>query len=269
MLALCSVLSGCIEGMLYHPDRVVYGTPERLGLAFERVSFQSRDGTRLSGWFIPATGVKSAKQAKATVIHFHGNAQNMSAHWEFVSWLPAQGYNVFVFDYRGYGESGGKPDIKGVYEDSNAAMDHVRGRTDVDGGRLLVFGQSLGGNNAIAVVGAGNHAGVRAVAIEATFFSYSTIANDKVSGAGLLLSDTYAAQKYIAAIAPVPLLLIHGTADQVIPYHHSQKLMQAARAPKTLITVPGGEHLDSLSLRYGGKYRDELLAFFERSLVGP
>ncbi len=264
-----SLLGGCVEGLFYHPDRVVYSTPERLGLAFERVSFQSLDGTRLSAWFIPAAGVKSAKQAKATVIHFHGNAQNMSAHWEFVSWLPAQGYIVFVFDYRGYGESAGKPDIKGVYEDSIAAMDHVRGRADVDAGRLLVLGQSLGGNNAIAVVGAGNRAGVRAVAIEATFFSYSMIANDKVSGTGMLLSDTYAAQNYIAAIAPLPLLLIHGTADRVIPYHHSQKLLQAARAPKALITVTGGEHLDSLSLRHGGKYRDELLKFFEQSLAGP
>lgn len=269
-LALCALplmLAGCVQSMFYYPDSVRYETPDVLGLRYEPVQFTSADGTRLSGWFLPAAGRENPKEAKGTVVHFHGNAQNMSTHWRFVAWLPKQDYNVFVFDYRGYGQSEGKPDPKGVFEDSNAALNYVRSRADVDPERLFVFGQSLGGTNAIAVVGSGNRAGVRAAAIESTFYSYSSIANDKLRGAGLLVSDDYAASKYVAAVSPIPLLFIHGTDDQVIPLSHSKRLLADAREPKRLIEVPGAGHLEPMTaLRFGHAYRQALTAFFESSM---
>ncbi|QSI33141.1 alpha/beta fold hydrolase [Variovorax sp. RKNM96] len=272
-LALCAVplfLSGCVQSMFYYPDRVRYETPDALGLRYESVQFQSADGTRLTGWFIPAVGRQNPKNAKGTVVHFHGNAQNMSTHWRFVAWLPKQDYNVFVFDYRGYGESEGKPEPKGVFEDSSAALNYVRSRGDVDPQRLFVFGQSLGGTNAIAAVGSGNRAGVKAAAIESTFYSYASIANDKLSGAGLLVSDDYAASKYVAAISPIPLLLIHGTADGVIPHAHSQRLLTDARAPKRLIEVPGAGHLEPMSApRFGATYQRALTDFFDAAMRSP
>jgi len=105
LLTLSLSCQGCVGGLFYQPDRKIYDTPDRHGLKYEEVSFQSKDGTGLSGWFVPAVG-----KPKGTVIHFHGNAQNMTAHFGFVSWLPEQGFNLFVFDYRGYGKSAGKPD---------------------------------------------------------------------------------------------------------------------------------------------------------------
>jgi len=264
------LLGGCVQSMFYYPDRVHYETPDALGLRYENVRFTSADGTRLSGWFIPAAGRADPKAAKGTVVHFHGNAQNMSSHWRFVAWLPAQDYNVFVFDYRGYGESDGAPKPRGVFEDSNAALDHVRARADVDASRLFVFGQSLGGTNAIAAVGSGNRAGVKAVAIESTFYSYRSIANDKLPGAGLLVRDDYAASKFVAAIAPIPLLLIHGTADAVIPHHHSQRLLADAKEPKQLIEVPGAGHLEPMAApRFGATYQQALITFFDSAPALP
>jgi fermentation-respiration switch protein FrsA (DUF1100 family) len=267
LLALPLFLTGCVQSMFYYPDRVRYETPEALGLPYQAVQFQSADGTRLSGWFIPAVNrQQNPKDAKGTVVHFHGNAQNMSAHWRFVAWLPTQDFNVFVFDYRGYGESEGKPEPKGVFEDSGAALDHVRSRADVDPERLFVFGQSLGGTNAVAVVGSGNRAGVKAAAIESTFYSYSSIANEKLPGAGLLVNDDYAASKYVAAISPIPLLLIHGTEDRVIPHSHSRRLLDAAREPKRLIEVAGAGHLEPMTERFGTTYQRALVEFFDASL---
>lgn len=263
---LCLLLSACVSSPFYYPDRRLYSTPADAGLAFERVTFASQDGTQLAGWFIPATGYRDPKNTKGTVIQFHGNAQNMSAHWQFVSWLPQRGYNVFVFDYRGYGASQGSPEPKGVFEDSSAALSYLRSRPDIDPERLLVLGQSLGGTNAIAVVGAGNRAGVKGMAIESTFYSYSSIANDKFSGAGALVDDSYSADRYIGALAPIPLLLLHGTADPVIPYQHSLRLLDQAQAPKTMITVAGGGHIEALTERFGDTYRDAVLDFFEASL---
>jgi uncharacterized protein len=268
-LATCvlgALLAGCISSPFYYPDRVVYSTPDSVGLPFEKVSFPSADGTLLTGWFIPAVGYPNPKNAKGTVVHFHGNAQNMTAHWRFVEWLPQRGFNVLVFDYRGYGASAGSPEPKGVFEDSNAALDYVRKRTDVDPTRLLVLGQSLGGTNAIAAVGAGNRVGVKAMAIDSTFYSYASIASDKIPGAGLLVSDTYSADRTIANLAPIPLLLLHGTADAVIPYAHSRRLYDKAREPKTLITVEGGGHIEAFTQRFGTRYQDAVVAFFEAAL---
>jgi fermentation-respiration switch protein FrsA (DUF1100 family) len=269
LAALLFVLAGCAQNLLYYPDRILYDTPARTGLAYERVNFPSKDGTRLVGWFIPATGYAGPKNAKGTVIHFHGNAQNLSSHWQFVEWMPRRGFNVFVFDYRGYGESEGSPEPKGVFEDSGSALDYVRSRPDVDGSRLLVFGQSLGGANAIAVVGSGNRAGVKAIAIEAAFYSYSSIANDKLAGAGFLMDDTYSPERYIAGISPVPLLFLHGTADSVIPYSHSSRLFAKAGEPKHMITIEGGEHIEALVSRFGSRYQDILVEFFDAALGPP
>ena len=270
--ALAALLVGCAQNLFYYPDQVLYGTPTQAGLAFEQVRFESGDGTQLTGWMIPALGVPSPRAAKGTVVHFHGNAQNMSAHWEYAGWLARRGFNVFVFDYRGYGASAGSPAPKGVYEDSLAALRYVSRRDDIDATRLLVFGQSLGGTQAILAVtglsGAERRA-VRAVAVEATFLSYSSIAGEKVRGAGLLMNDAYSADRFIAQLEPTPLLLIHGTRDEVIPHSHSERLHALARAPKTLVLVEGGGHIEAMTPRFGATYRDRLVRFFEDALAAP
>ena len=254
-------LSSCAHKAFYYPDRADYGSPAQNGLRYEPVTFHSADGTALSGWFLPAVG-----KAKGTVVHFHGNAQNISAHLGFVDWLPARGFNVFMFDYRGYGKSEGKPNPRGLFEDGQAALNYVRSRPDVNPKKLVVFGQSLGGANAIGAVGSGNKQGIKAVAIESTFQSYSDIANDKLIGAGVLMSNRYSAEKYVAGIAPIPLLLIHGTADEVIPHKHGEALFAAAGEPKKLVLVEGGHHIEATSPRLQNRYRDQLDKFFTASL---
>lgn len=249
----------------YFPDRTKYGSPESIGLAFEPVFFNSADGTLLSGWFLPALDAASPRDAKGTVVHMHGNSQNMTSHWEFVHWVPERGYNVFVFDYRGYGQSRGKPEPKGVFEDAVAALDYIRSRTDIDTGRLFVFGQSLGGMIAIASTGA-SPKGVRAVLAEAPFHSYTQLADDRTPGEGAIIDESHSATTYVERLSPIPLLLIHGTNDKVVPYSHSEMLLAEAREPKRLVTIEGGVHLDIMTDRYGTTYQDMMIDFFERAL---
>lgn len=267
LAAAVALLASYAGKAFYYPDNTVYGSPRDNGLDYEETVFSSKDGTKLYGWFVPAKGLDNPKNAKGTVVHFHGNAQNMSAHGSFVYWLAERGFNVFLFDYRGYGNSAGSPERQGVFEDSDSALDYVRSRPDINPDRLLVFGQSLGGTNALAVVGSGNKKGVKAVAIESTFFSYPSIANEKLAGAGLLLNNRYSASEHIAAVSPIPLLLLHGTADQVIPVRHSEQLFQTAKQPKELVTVPDGGHLEIMTERFGNRYQDVLAAFFEQALA--
>lgn len=124
----------------YYPDNKAYGpTP----VEAESIVFTAKDGTQLHGWFIPSS-TGPAENAIATVVHVHGNAGNMSAHWPLVSWLPKRNVNLFMFDYRGFGESEGTPTQKGLLDDTRSAMDYVRHRPDVNTQRLVLLGQSLG-----------------------------------------------------------------------------------------------------------------------------
>jgi uncharacterized protein len=271
-LSLALLSTGCVGRFLYYPDRAVYQTPSENNLKYEVVSFRSADGTALSGWFVPASHA-----ALGTIIHFHGNAQNMSAHFAFVDWLPAEGFNLFVFDYRGYGRSQGRPNRQGVYEDGLAAVEYVRRRPDVDPDRLVLFGQSLGGANALAVIGERRCPGVKAVVIESAFFSYRSVVRDKIGAMPVIgtmrwplslvaTGNSHSPGAVVKNIAPVPLLLIHGTADRVIPYHHATWLLERAREPKTLWTVEGADHTEAF-MRYGDVYRPRLVGFLRAALA--
>jgi uncharacterized protein len=271
VVVLSLTCQGCVGQMFYQPDRTVYDSPDRHGLKYEAVIFQSKDGTHLSGWFIPAVGAP-----RGTVIHFHGNAQNMTAHFGFVSWLPAQGFNLFVFDYRGYGTSAGTPDRQGVYEDSLAALDYIAARPDIDHNRLLVLGQSLGGANAIVALGSRPMAGIRAVAIDSAFASYQEIVRDKIANmpllsffgtplSRLLLDNSLSPDAVIAHIAPTPLLIIHGTSDRVVPYAHGKRLFELAHEPKQFWTIEGGDHTETFP-NPGSPYHQRLVSFFNKAL---
>lgn len=272
IIAVCIYLLPRVAiNAFYYPDNKVYGPEPYLA---ESVYFNAEDGTRLHGWFIPSS-VGPSENAIATVIHVHGNAGNMSAHLPLVSWLPKRNVNLFMFDYRGFGESKGSPSPQGLLDDTKSAMNYVRHRADVNPERLVLLGQSLGGNNVLAAVGHcmncankqnGDRAGVRAIILDSTFSSYSTIANHMVPGSGYLLDDSYSADRNISSVTPIPLLILHGTADHVIPWQHSEILMNKAQEPKQFIIIPKGEHIDAFSDRHGDKYRDLAMSFIRQAV---
>ncbi|MCL2644719.1 MAG: alpha/beta hydrolase [Betaproteobacteria bacterium] len=256
---------GCFaERQFYHPARgeSTY-TPEGKGLVFEDVYFTSRDGTRLHGWFIPAVG-----ESKGVVLHAHGNAGKVGYHLDMVSWLPQEQYGVFMFDYRGYGLSDDKrPTPRTLMEDTQAALAWLRLRPDVNPRKILVLGQSLGGNNAVAALalpdGDGKTGNVAGVVLDATFESYSAIASEHLSIAGWLLSDRYSANRHIQQLAPIPLFFLHGDQDRLIPLQHSQRLSEIALPPKQIRIVPGAGHVRALN---DPEVRQEILRFFESCL---
>lgn len=254
-----------MQSFFFFPDRVKYGSPADHGLGFENVYFYSADKTRLNGWFIAAES-KSEVEIKGTVIHMHGNAQNMTAHWMFASWLPSQGYNVFAFDYRGYGQSEGQPDEQGLFEDSVAAIEYIANREDIAPDKIVVFGQSLGGMLSIAASTVCKQH-VKAVVAEAPALSYEEWAFDMMPELQLPTDDTYTAESYVEQLSPVPLMLLHGTKDKVVPFSHSEQIFALAGEPKQFVAIDNGSHNDAMTSKHGDKYQKVMLDFFDQYLV--
>ena len=253
---------------IFFPDTITHSTPELFGLDYETVYFRSEDGQRLIGWFIPALNVDSPKEAKGTVIHMHSNSANMTSHWQFAGWLPNYGYNVFAFDYRGFGKSYGEAEPKGILEDSVAALSYIRSRTDIDTSKLFIFGQSLGAGVGIASA-AISPEGIRAVAVESAFYSYSLLVDDRRPGDGFAYEkdDLYSAAPYVGKLSPIPLLLIHGDNDGTTSHEHSERLYAEANEPKTLVIIPYGRHMAAMTERFGVHFQDMIMEFFQASLA--
>lgn len=255
LLLLAALLSSCTQ-LFFHPHSFLIDTPERHGVEYQIENFRAADGISLNAWFLPAKS-KNGGKAIATVLFLHGNAENISTHFRSIAWLAAEGFNVLALDYRGYGASEGTPSLAGMQLDIDAAMRSLLAHKDVDPNRIAVFGQSLGGALAIHYAAhSAYRANIRAVVIDSAFADYRRITQEKLAGffltwpvqwlPWLTVDDDYSPVASVAALSPLPLLLIHGDADVVIPLHHSQQLFERAREPKELWVVPGAGHTQSL-----------------------
>lgn len=270
LFLLCLFMSGC-TGMLFQPMKTMLRTPQQIGLHYRDEYFNSADGTRLHGWWLPAEG-----KALGTVLLLHGNAENISTHIGSVYWLPAQHYNVFLFDYRGYGQSQGLPTLPGAILDVESAIRWLLARDDLDPKRVVVFGQSLGGALGVyALASTGLAHRVQAVILDSTFSDYHRIARDKLSEWWLTwafqyplswtIDDTYSPIRQIARISPTPVLIVHSQSDHIIPVHHARDLYAAAKQPKELWIVPNGAHI---SVFMQTAMREKLLKYLHDVLSG-
>lgn len=260
LCCLCLVLglSGC-TGLFFHPDKNLRLTPSALGLVYEEVTMAGPAGT-LHAWWLPASGGET--QARGTLVYAHGNAGNMLSHVEAVSWLPERGYNVLIFDYRGYGYSEGEPDPRGVARDSLRAIEWTRSRLatmadDATPGALVVYGHSLGAAaSAVAAAhavnsGNGDHR-IRAVILDSGFSSYRSMARDKVRShwmtawlnplVPLLFSDAVPPLEAVPELAGVPVYVTHGKDDLIVPWEQGRRLFEAAGEPRYFHELQAQNH---------------------------
>lgn len=248
---LVTLAAGCTT-TFFQPQRVLVDTPASAGLEYEVLRLRTADGVELFTWFLPARGTP-----QATVLFLHGNAENISTHYAGVAWMPAEGFNVLVLDYRGYGRSGGAPSLAGVQLDIDAALRALLERRDVDPQRIVLFGQSLGGALAIHYAAQGARRGaLRAVIADSAFADYRQIVSEKLAGffltypfqwlPALTVDNDYSPLASIRSVSPRPLLLIHGERDSIVPPHHARKLYEAAAQPKELWMVAGAGHIQAV-----------------------
>jgi fermentation-respiration switch protein FrsA (DUF1100 family) len=261
-------LAGCSE-LFFYPSRDMRESPAVKMFPHRDIVFTSSDGVPIHGWYFPA------ERAEGSVLVLHGNAQNLSTHVNSVLWLVKEGFNLFIIDYRGYGWSGGEPDLDGIHKDADAALEKLFSLPETDPNRVVVLGQSLGGSIAVYTVARSPRKdSIRALVAESAFSSYRRIAREKLNSFWLTwpfqyplswtVSDSYSAEKWIGQVSSVPVLILHGMDDPVVPTHHGRRLFETARDPKQFWLTARPGHIQSFG---DDAVRNQLAAFLRTSLT--
>lgn len=229
------------ESFLFHPLKYPEGF-DRLVIEGQRVRFKSEDGTRLDGHYF------LAPRSKGIIVFCHGNAGNLASRTQRMKSIQERfGYSVFVFDYRGYGRSEGKPTVSGVIADGRAAIRQAAELANVNPSEVIVMGRSLGG--AVAAQLAKEFQSPKLI-LESTFLSFREVARHHAS-----ILAGFARKTDLNTLEAVKdyegqLLISHGNEDRVVPMSHGKKLFEAASQPKLFYEVQNGGHNDPMPEGY-------------------
>jgi len=275
-MIILAITSLSCSNIVFQPSRKAFIDPKTMGFEYENVYLKSMDGTMLHGWFFNAS---SDTDVQGTVIYFHGNAENISTHFASLAWMTSYGYNLFIFDYRGYGQSEGSPSQAGINDDAIAALNyiiklHQEMKSQNEHLKLIVYGQSIGGNIFVrAMDNLEDKTEIDAIILESSFSSYREISKEKLSLTCitwpfqplvyLIMSEDYSSQNSIKKLPPVPLLVIHGDNDRIVPLHHGKKIYDLANEPKQFWHIKGGRHINAMHIN-GGIYRKKLIYFLSK-----
>jgi uncharacterized protein len=237
-LALLLLLRANESRLIYFPgsQRVLIPPPAGLGLAPQRVEFPSTDGTTLAAWVMRAVPDSSG----LWLLICHGNAGNLSEfdRPQHYAGLLQLGLNLLAFDYRGYGESTGRPSERGLYDDATAAYDYLRDSLGVPANRVLVFGHSLGSAVAIDLVSRLPAAGLIVEGAPTSVIDRAQELYPYIPVRWIAVSQFPSSRK--VRHLTIPKLFLHAREDEVIPIQHGRRLFEAALPPKTFVELRGG-----------------------------
>jgi len=217
--------------MIYFPDRVMSKSPHDIGLEYESVDIETSDGVQINGWYIPCDN------SRGTILFCHGNGSNISGRLDTINIFQNLGFTTFLFDYRGYGNSQGKPNEKGTYRDAEAAYDYLIDQKYLNPNHVIIFGRSLGGAVAANLATKRIH---QVLILESTFTSIMDIARNiyPIFPVRLINHIRYDTINCVRKL-DTPLLLVHSTEDDRIPFSHSEKLFEVADQPKSFLKISG------------------------------
>ena len=240
-LALVGSLYWFQRSLQYFPD-VALVHPRDVGLhGFSTVNLTAADGTGLVAWYAPPAGNNPA------IVYFQGNAQGIAARRERFKLFNDHGYGVLALGYRGYSGSEGSPSEPGLLQDGRAALAFLKSK-GIEAARTVFYGESLGSGIAMQLA-AVDDTEPGAVILEAPFTAASDVASRHYwyVPVSLLMKDQFRSIDHAPQVG-APVFVMHGDADQVVPLEHGRTLFGAITAPKEFLQVPGGGHVDDLTL---------------------
>ncbi|HUE95543.1 MAG TPA: alpha/beta hydrolase [Longimicrobiaceae bacterium] len=260
VLLLIFLIQGRLLFLPDVPGRTLETLPAEHSMPFEEVHLVADDGERLHGWWVPAPEGLEGPPPK-TVLLFHGNAGNISHRIDTLKIWHEMGWNAFIFDYRGYSLSTGRPSEAGTYRDARAAWRHLTEERGVSPRDIVLFGRSLGGAVAARLA---TEVEPMALILESTFTSVPDLGAEIYRWLPVrLLSRIHYPTLVTMTEVRAPVLVIHSPTDEIIPVHHGRALYEAANPPKQFLELVGGHNDGFISM--GNAYQRVLVEFVERT----
>ncbi|MSU46083.1 MAG: alpha/beta hydrolase [Lacunisphaera sp.] len=246
VLLLVAYVAGAVWAHFEAPGMIFPRPPVTYELTPDYLQLTAPDGVKLAARHWPNS------TAKYTMLYFHGNYEQLGSVNDHLAQFVAAGYAVFAVDYHGYGRSGGTPSEAGLYADAETAYDYLRTKLGVPAERIVIFGYSLGAGPGVEL--ARRHPAAGLVMQGAFVSAYRVLTRIPLFPGDIFVN--------IAKVPELklPILVIHGTADEVVPFWHSEKLYSAILAPKSRLFVAGGTHA-GLADFTGPRYWEELKKF--------
>lgn len=210
-------------------------TPAQLGYSFESVKFTTADNEILHGWFIPVSDA-----ATGTVLFFHGNAGNIAHRLEYLPMFRQLKLNVFIFDYRGYGQSSGFPTEAGTYADALAAWQYLTDTKGISSSTIVLYGESLGGAIA-AWLATQKHAAL--LILSSVFTSIPDLAQTIYPFLPVrwISRFEYNTLDYLESVN-CPVFVAHSPHDEIVPFLHGVKLFETVKMQKQFLNLAGGHN---------------------------
>ena len=225
---------------LFFSDRLIFlPRPSSYQETPDFVKLESGDKVEITGIYLPLP------KAKYTILYSHGNAEDLGKILPRLRDLRDIGFNVFAYDYQGYGTSQGRPSVKGAYQDINTAYEYLTQKLGIPANQIIVYGRSVGGGPSVDLA---SREPVAGLVIESSF----TTAFRVVTRVSIYPFDKFPSINKIKNVN-CPVLVIHGNVDRVIPFSHGQELFATANQPKLSFWVNGAGHNNLLEVA-GEKY---------------
>ena len=266
-LALVGVYLVLIALLWYFQERIAFPAPRgplpdpaTLALHGERIAVTLRDGNTLAGWYLPPPRARGP-----AVLWLYGNGENIGAIGPILKAFRPPDAALLVLDYPGYGESGGRATENGIYEAAAMGYETLAARPEVDASRIVVYGRSMG---TAAATWLAARRPVAGLVLESPFTSAREMSRQHY---GLFPRTVLRLQlDNVATISQVvaPVLVLHGTADRLVPFAMGQRVARAARGPVEFVPIEGAGHNDTYEVG-GAMYRDRFWDFVRRVTAAP
>lgn len=237
LLTFIAFLASC-SNLLFVPVKPYPITPDVADIQYEDIYIDAPDGITVHGWKLYAED-----KTAGTIVFFHGNGDNVSTQLPNTFWLSKEGYDLYVFDYREYGQSQGEADLDDIISDMELMLAYVASQLP-DEEKMIVMGHSLGASMSIySVAHSAYRDRIEALITVEAFSDYHHVTQDMLSKSWLFwlfqwplsftVSNEYSPLDSIGLVSPIPVCIIHSENDEMIDMYHADRLFEAANEPKT------------------------------------
>lgn len=244
MSILISILAGyalLLGAMYLFQDRLIFlpsseliVTPRQAGLQAEDIWIDTNDGERLHGWFF------LNEEAEYVVVMSHGNAGNISGRIDIAKLLNGVGVSILLYDYRGYGQSSGKPSEEGVYIDVESVVNYLKAEKGFSERQMIMYGRSMGG--AVASYAATKF-DVSGLVLDSAFKNLKAMVKDLYPFVPSSLARfKLPTEEFLKEVSGIPVMIMHSPNDSIVGFSHGQHLYRIAKKPKRFVELRGGHN---------------------------